>query len=297
MKKNFIRGIAGLVIIIIMCTSPAFAKVWARINGTVKTGEGKPIKGARVNLIFVEDGAKYELMTDKKGGWIKVNIRPGAWTIGFSAEGYEPQNINVVLSAIKKNQPINIRLTSIPKSPLSKGDTLYHQEKYAEALREYQRVLAENQDLYQVYEKIGLCYYRLDDLGNATKAFKLILDKEPGSRNVLINLSAIYLQKGNLEEGMKYFKQLDEESLKYPNIFYNIGILLFNNNQMDMAIDYFKKCLTRNPNYIEGYFQLALAFLNKGDMEKAKINFRKVIELAPESGMAAQAKEMLNSLK
>ncbi|MFQ6083967.1 MAG: tetratricopeptide repeat protein, partial [Candidatus Aminicenantia bacterium] len=283
MKKLLIVSIIVSLVIIMINSYPAYARVWAIVNGTVKTEDGKPIEGAKVILIFSEDGTKYELITDKKGRWMKANVRPGTWTIGIIAKGYEPKNITVFLSAIRRNKPIDIRLTRIPESPLSKGDALYHQKKYNEALQEYQRVLTENQDLYQVYEKIGLCYYRLNDLENAIDAFKLMLDKEPESRNTLINLSAIYLEKGDLEEGMKYFKQLDEESLKDPNIFYNIGILFFKNKQIDMAIDYFNKCLIRDPNYVEGYYQLALANLNKGDMEEAKKNFQKVIELEPES--------------
>lgn len=300
MKKPLIILIITIVVIsviIITNTYNIYAKVWALVNGTVKSEDGKPIKGARVILIFSEDGTKYELATDKKGRWRKANIRPGTWTIGIIAEGYEPQNFTVQLSAIKRNPPIDVRLSRIPESPLSKGDALYQQRKYTEALKEYQRVLAENQDLYQAYDKIGLCYYRLNDLENAIEAFKLMLDKEPQSRDTLINLSAIYFEKGNLEQGMKYFKRLDEKSLEDPNLFYNIGILLFKNNQIDMAIDYLKKCLAVDSSYINGYYQLALANLNKGDLEEAKKNFQKVIELAPESEKASLARKMLESIK
>ncbi len=295
MSKHFIAVIAILGAIMIICTSPAFSKVWARVNGSVKSEDGKPIEGARVILIS-PDGEKKELTTDKKGTWSQVDLRPGQWTIGVMADGYKPDNVTVILSAIKRNPPVDITLAPIPKSPLIKGDALYDQEKYAEAVQEYQRVLAENPDLYQVHDKIGLCYYRLNDLGNAVKAFKLMLEKDPESRSTLLNLSAIYLEKGNLEEGMKYVKQLDEESIKDPKTFYNIGVILFNKNRMDMAIDYFKKCVTRDPTYVDGYYQLALAYLNKGDMEKAKINLQKVIRLAPGSEKAALAKEMVSAL-
>lgn len=274
-----------------------FSQTFAMASGTVKSEDGKPIKGAKVILIYSEDGTKYELITDKKGRWRKANMRSGAWTIGFMAEGYEPQNFNIILSAIKRNPPIDIKLNPIPKSPLLKADSLYQQKKYDEALEEYQRVLADNQDLYLAYYKIGLCYYRLDDIENAIEAFKIMLEKEPQSQDTLINLSAIYFEKENLEEGMKYFKQLDEKSLEDPGIFYNIGILLFKKSQIDMAIDYLQKSLAMDPMYVNAYYQLALLYLNKGDLEEAKTNLRKVIELAPESEKAALAKKMLNNIE
>jgi tetratricopeptide (TPR) repeat protein len=284
-------------VIIMINSSLLFSQLFAIASGTVESEDGKPIKGAKVILIFSEDGTKYELTTDKKGRWRKASMRSGTWTIGFMAEGYEPQNFNVTLSAIKKNPPIDVKLIPIPISPLIKADALYQQKEYDEALKEYQRILTENQDLYQVYDKIGLCYYRLNDIENATEAFKLMLEKEPQSQDTLINLSAIYFEKGDLEEGMKYFEQLDEKSLEDPSLFYNIGILLFENRQIDMAIDYLQKCLAVDPRYVNGYYQLALVYLNKGDLEEAKKNLEKVIKLAPESEKAALAKKMLENIK
>lgn len=279
-----------------MSSQNGYAKVFALVEGTVKSEDGKPIEGATVILIFSEDGTKFEITTDKKGIWRKANIRPGSWTIGFIAEGYEPQNYNIQLSAIKKNPPMDIRLAPIPESPFSKGDTLYGQKKYTEALQAYQDVLSENPDLFQAHDKIGLCYYRLNDYENAIEAFKLMLEKEPQSTDTLVNLSAIYFEKGNLEEGMKYFEQLDEKTLTDPGTFYNIGILLFNNGQIDMAIDYLNKCLALDQNHVDGHYQLALVNLNKGDMEEAKTHLQKVIELAPESEIAALAKNILKNI-
>lgn len=72
------------------------------------------------------------------------------------AEGFEPQNITVELSAIRDNPPIEIRLSPIPESPFTMGDALYSQKKYEEALLEYQMVLKEHPDLYGAHDKIGL---------------------------------------------------------------------------------------------------------------------------------------------
>ncbi len=296
MKKKSVTFSVILAAILIVCSTPAFTAVWARVDGSVKSEDGKPIKGARIILILTESGLKEELKTDKKGKWSKVNLRPGKYTVGIMADGYKPQNVNVDLSSIKKNPPIDIKLAPVPKSPVNTGNTLYKEKKYAEALTEFKRVLAENPELTGLHEKIGLCYYRLNDLDNAVAAFKRMLEKKPGSPDSLINLSSIYLEKGDLEEGMKYFKQLDEKVLKDPAAFYNIGIILFNNNKMEPAIDNFKKCLDRDPNYVNAHYQLGMAYLNQGDMEKAKASLKKVIEVAPDSEKAALAKEMLSGL-
>lgn len=297
MNKKFIIALLSVGILITCCAPTVFAQVLARASGSVTTDKGMPIEGARIILIFSQDGAKVELTTNAKGEWKLVNLHPGRWTIGIMADGYQPQNINVTLSVLKEHPPIDIIMKPIPKHPLSKANALYQQKKYAEALKEYQKALAENQELHQAYERIGLCHYRLGDMDNAIKAFKMMLEKEPQARNVLVNLSAILLEKGNLDEGMKYFKQLDEETINDHSLFYNIGVLLFAREQMEQAIDYFKKCAARDPNYVDAYYQMALAYLNQGNMEEAKKNFQKIIELAPGSDKAAQAKDIIDSLQ
>jgi tetratricopeptide (TPR) repeat protein len=300
MKKpslSFIISCLSLLALLIGSNTSLFSKVFALVEGKVQSADGKPIAGARVIMIFNEDGSKIELTTDKKGMWRKANLRPGAYTIGFIADGYEPENFNVNLSAIKKNPSIDVKLSPIPESPFAKGDALYEQEKYEEALEEYQKVIEENPDLYQAFDKIGICYLRLDDQEKAIEYFKKMLEHDPQSLDTLINLSAIYFEQGNLEEGMKYFKQLDESTLTDKGTFYNIGVLLFKSNQIDMAIDYLRKCVTIEPGFVDGYYQLGLANLNKGDMEEAKKNFKKVIELAPESEKAAAAKSILENIK
>ena len=297
MNKKFIIALLNIGILITCCATPVFAQVLARASGSVTTEKGIPIEGARIILVSSQDGAKVELTTNEKGEWKLVNLHPGKWTIGIMVDGYQPQNINVTLSVLKEHPPIDIVMKPISKHPLSKANDLYQAKKYAEALQEYQKVLAEHQDMHQAYERIGLCHFRLGDLDNAVKAFKMMLEKEPQARNVLLNLSAILFEKGNLEEGMKYFKQLDEETINDHSIFYNIGVLLFAREQMEQAIDYFKKCTARKPDYVDAYYQMALAYLNQGNMEEAKKNFQKIIELAPESDKAAQAKEIIKSLQ
>jgi Tfp pilus assembly protein PilF len=294
-KINVIIG--ALIFITLIMTAYGHTRVFAIASGTVKSEDGKPIQGAKIILIYSEDGTKFELTTDEKGKWIKANIRPGTWTIGFMAEGYEPQNFNVVLSSIKKNPPIDVKLVPVPESPLVKGDTLYQQKEYAAALEEYKKVLSEHPDVPELYDKIGICYYRLDELDKAVEYFKLMLEKEPHSQDTLINLSAIYFKKGEFDEGMKYFNQLDESTLTDPGLFYNIGILFFKNGQIDKAIEYLSKSIELDPDYVDAYYQLALANLNKGNRNEAKQSLEKVIQLAPDSEKAALAKNIIDAMK
>ena len=88
MRKNFIIALLSVGFLIMLWAPPAFSQVYARVKGSVSSEKGIPIEGARIILIFSEDGAKIELTTDEKGEWKLANLRAGTWTIGIIVDGY-----------------------------------------------------------------------------------------------------------------------------------------------------------------------------------------------------------------
>ncbi len=285
-----------MIILAVLAGSDLQAKVWARINGTVTAEDGKPIVGAKVVLVS-PDGEKMETTTDQKGNWRLLNVRPGSWSIGFLAKGFEPKNYTIELSAIRDNPPVNIMLARSPESVFIAGDALYKEHKYQEALQEYQRILDAQPEQVEAYARIGLCYYRLEDVDKALTFFQKALEKGPAAPDILINLGAIYLQKGDLEQGVKYIKQVDEKSITDPSLFYKIGVLFFNEGHIDLAIEYLHKCLALDAGSLETNYQLGLAYLNSGNKEEARKHLQKVIELKPESEKAAFAKKIIEEIK
>jgi tetratricopeptide (TPR) repeat protein len=133
-----------------------------------------------------------------------LNLRPGSWSVGFLAKGFESKNYNIELSAIRDNPPVNIKLAHTPESVFIAADALYREHKYQAALQEYQIILDAQPEQVEAYARIGLCYYRLEDVDKALTFFEKALEKGPAAPDIFINLGAIYLQKGDLEQGVKY---------------------------------------------------------------------------------------------
>jgi tetratricopeptide (TPR) repeat protein len=292
-KTTIMFLISCLVLLVGICLN-VHASTWAKVQGSVKGPDGKPIKDAKIELIS-QEGEKSEIKTDDKGKWIAANLSPGDWKIQISASGYQSQSMQATLTAIRDNKPIDVVLTKTQKSILQKGNELYQMGKYQEAIKAYEQVLVENPNFYAVYEQIGMCYFRLNDMENAVKTLKLLLEKSPGDEKALITLSTIYLDSKQLQEALTYFKLLKEDNVKDPNVFYNFGILYFKENQMDTAIEFLNKCIQRDSNYYKAYYQLGLVYVNKGNMDEAKKNFQKVVELNAESEEAKLARGMLDS--
>ncbi len=58
---------------------------------------------------------------------------------------------------------------------LVKGKTFYIQEKYLEAISDYEETLEINYNLPTVHYKLGVCYFMVEDYGQAEREFKAII--------------------------------------------------------------------------------------------------------------------------
>lgn len=295
------------VFILLFFSTLAFPQAWrgkGRLRGVVLSEDGKPIAEVKITLELVSYGTMLELTTDENGKWTAANIRGGEWNIDFWADGYEPKRISTTVSEVLRSKPIEISLKRTEKSIvsekvselLSKGNELYTQKRYEEAIEEYKNILEANPGLYVINRNIGNCYYELEDYDSAIKYYEKVLEEEPDSEETLITLGNIYLEKGELEKGLSYFEKIDEEKITNPLTFYNIGTSFFNKGKIDKAIDYYSKAISLNPDLADAYYQLGLCYINANEKLKAKDNLTKFIELAPDTDKAATARKLLEFL-
>jgi len=306
-SRRVIR-ILNLLMIFILISAAAYAQDWrgkGRLKGVVLAEDGKPIEGCKVILTYPRYNATLEFLTNKKGGWTAAMVRGGIWNIDFVAEGYEIKKISTTVSEVLRGKPIEVRLKRTEKRVVTekisgllvKGNELFNQGKYQEALEEYERIEEENPLFYQIHLNIGNCYYELGDTEKAIQNYQVVIENDPQYVEALVSLGNIYLEKGDLEKGLSYIKEIKEEGITNPLTFYNIGTLFFNKGKTDFAIEYYAKTIELDPNLSDAYYQIALCYVHKNDKERAIENFEKFLEIDPDSPKAANVKNMIEYLK
>ena len=70
-----------------------------------------------------------------------------------------------------------------------------------------------------------------------------------------------------------------------------------NKKQPAAAVEYFNKAVTQDPKSHLGYYYRGLALIQAQKPKQSKADFEKVLELAPDSPEAKDAKEYLKSIK
>lgn len=313
MKYRKFQIFIAIVLFSVLLLNPLYAQKSrgkGRLKGTVLDEAENPIKNAKVVLLFEDEITKFETTTDKKGIWSVIALGTGKFRVTATADGYVPANTLVFVRQLSKNPLVVLKLKAMDKAVVSedlveflkKGNELYKEKKYDEAITTFQKVIEKAPDVYQISYKIGDCYREKGDLHKAIEIYEEVIKKAKEKKDIstaakaLGAIGGIYLNKQELEKAQSYFKQSIEMNPEDEILAYNVGEINLNSNNIDAAITYFKMASKIKPTWNVPYLKLGYAYLNKGDFPTAIEMFNKVVELDPDSQEAMTAKEIIKSL-
>ena len=289
----------------------------ARMGGTVTDKAGKPVVGAAVKITFDQPGGStFESATDKKGEFSFLGLGTGSYIVSVTAKGYVPFQTSVRVSQIDKNPKLQVKLDKEAAGSglvqdestfqiLDQANQFYKDEKYDTAMAMYQEFLDKNPGAYQVLLNIGDCYREKGDYDKAVENYNKLVEhaksdpamgKTIGAKG-LAAIGLCFLKQGKIAESQDYFKRSIEMAPQDENLPYNVAEIYFSNQQVDDAIRYYEMAIQIKPDWADPYLRLAYAYLNKGDMAKAGENLEKFLKLEPEGERAAQAKNILATIK
>jgi tetratricopeptide (TPR) repeat protein len=81
MMKQYFVVLTLLILVAGLCASPAFAQDTGSVKGVCKDVDGKPIVGATVEWVNIENGRKYDIKTNNKGEYFSLGIALGHYKV------------------------------------------------------------------------------------------------------------------------------------------------------------------------------------------------------------------------
>jgi len=289
-----------------------------RLGGVVLDLEGKPIVGVDVSVTYTrETNLKFEAKTDKKGEWSLLGLGTGAWTLTAAAPGYDPVTQSVQVSQLNVNPKvvIHLRKASRPGGAfvedektleiLERGNQLYKDGKYDEAIVAFQEFRSLNPKAYQVDLNIADCLREKGEYDKAIETYNSVITVASADlvvgREIVAKAQAgignTYLKQNKIQEAQEFFQKSVENSPKDEILAYNVGEIYFSNGNMDEALKYFGIAAQITPNWPDPYLKLAYVYLNKGDNPNAIAQLEKFLTLEPEGERAGLARNILNAIK
>jgi hypothetical protein len=327
--KKSISIIAIAALMLLVAVSAFAAEDWRgnnRVAGfVVDKATGQPVKGAKVSLRLQKGGkGGPDTTTDNNGRWAVLGLTFGPWNIDVEAPGYTTRQMSTNISEGQRLPPMKVELEKeAPPEPVANpadapveqvkiggvtvtpevaaaieaGNKLITEQKYKEAVAEYEKaypVLSSNVGLKFA---LARAYYGAGELKKAIVLLDEAYKADPSNTQTALLLANMLIEDGQLDKGKELVGQLPAGSVTDPTIFINMGIAAMNKKQPAVAIDYFTKAIALDEKRYEGYYYRGLASIQMSKAKDAKPDLNKVIELAPDSSEAKEAKEYLKSIK
>jgi len=182
-----------------------------------------------------------------------------------------------------------------PKIVVAIGQIYFRQNNYQEAIKAFEKAIKLNKNYVVAYSNLGYTYMSLREWDKAIQNFRIIL-KYPNltSPHYVYNaVGWVYYEKNEFRKSIEELKKAIELKKNYAIAYYNLGLSLMGLEDFDQAINEFKNAIKYQPDLVQPHNQLALIYLKKNMKQKARKKFQKVMELAPESLLAEEAKNYL----
>jgi tetratricopeptide (TPR) repeat protein len=276
-----------------------------RVKGTVTDTEGQPVAQATVKLFHVKSGSGFDVKTDDRGEWAGNWLRNGLWYIDFEKEGFIPKKISLEIHETMKNQDnlVSLKRTKAPVLPkelldqLDKGNKLYAENKFDEAIAEYKAILANRPEFYQVNINIGNALMKKEDYAAALSSYQLVLEKDPTNAEALISSGNCHVELKDFAKALEAFSRIDIEDISDPVTLYNIALIFFENGDSAKAVAYWSQSVKVKSDFVDSYYQLGLAHLRQNESAPALEAFKKYLEFDAESERADQVRGFISYLE
>jgi tetratricopeptide (TPR) repeat protein len=321
LRKSLVVLSALLVALVLTGAVSAQVRGTGRLQGVVTDkATGKPVADATV-VLNLKGGntAPITTKTDSKGRWAALGMLGGNWDVDISAAGYDTQRGSAAISELQRLPTVQTQLVPAAKqepapaaeaptqvgSGVAKeiveavraGEELMKQEKYKEAVPQFEKAMAGLPDNVQLKQVLAQAYYKAGDLKKAIGMLEQVTSADPTNIGASLLLVNLYLENKQLSEGKLLLDGLPAGSVTDPTVYTNVGILFLNGGKQQDAWNYFDKAVTLDSKGAENYYYRGLAALQLKKTKEAKADFEQVIALAPDSAEARDSKQLLAGLK
>ncbi|MCY3928048.1 MAG: carboxypeptidase regulatory-like domain-containing protein [Acidobacteria bacterium] len=311
-------GIAGLLLATLLS-----AQGWAgrgRLSGTVEDSEGNAVEGASIKLTLDGTGPEEEVVTNRRGRWVRAGLRSGEWIVLVSKPGFVPTEHTVTLNeyATGADRPVletalqparagadgaaaltDDAAAQAARGLLEQGNDLIRIEDFEGAIQVFSEALPSLPDAAKVSVLVIIAQNQArlerDDeaIANLEQALSLAPDNVDALRLISRRLTAL----GRSEEAQQYLARLPEDLQADPEILLREGVDLYNQNDFEGAVEKLTAAIEGEPEWADAYYYRGLARMAAMQNEAALEDFRKLIELAPDDPRADEAKQFAEYLE
>lgn len=180
---------------------------------------------------------------------------------------------------------------------LKKGISLYEEKKYADAIKEYEKISKVDPKYLEAQYEKALALAALEKKDELKAFFE-----DLHAKNLMPEFPTLYTLYGSFLSDQKEFDQSEKifkEGEKYlpnsSNFLYNFAILHVRKEESQKAVDLLKRIITQDPNHGSSHYLLGAIALDNGKIVEASLAMMSYLAIAPNGRHAEKAINNLNA--
>ena len=245
--------------------------------------------------------------SNKKGEFTVNGLAGGEWTLEFSKDGFDPQSGKVTVNENGGSPDITVKLAKHVervdpgvelKAKADEGMALLQGQKYAEARKIFEDLLAKFPDVVQLNAYIAQGYAGENNIPKAVEHMRIASDKDPANAEMRLVLADLIMESGDKPAALEMMKAIDIAQVKNPLPFINASISLINESKTDEAVAMLNRVATQFPAQAETYYYRGRAYVAAKKYPEAKADLEKFVSVAaPDARELPDAKKILEQIK
>jgi tetratricopeptide (TPR) repeat protein len=184
---------------------------------------------------------------------------------------------------------------SIPQTHFFKGYIHWSLERWDEAASAFRRALEIHTHYTNARNFLADCLTKMGRHQEALDQLEIALRDQafPNREKIHLNRSVVYKELGRLEDALDALRAAVAEQPRYYPAHYEMARLLEEMRRPEQALRAYESAAPGFREDPEFQLDYGSALLRAGDADQAKVKLRRVLDLAPGSHAAEQARELL----
>ena len=140
------------------------------------------------------------------------------------------------------------------------AQSLYHQEKYPEAITQFEKLVELGEGSEFVHSRLGAAWTKEKNYKKAIEEYNLALDYEKENFVTHFNLGKLYAAIGNLRSSESHLLMaILLKDVSVDEEYYTLGLTYKLAEEYKRALDYFNKAVEENPDNQQAWYERAIA--------------------------------------
>lgn len=193
----------------------------------------------------------------------------------------------------------NVVVNEDPAKTIARGIELYDEEKYAEAIEEFDKININDTSYANAQYETALSYYKLENYKQAEEILEELLEYKIRfnfKHRVYLLLGNAYDDEKNHEKALEVFT----EGLKhYPyqhNLFYNRGLVYENLKQYDKAMADYQSAIQGNMYHASSHLRLGILAANEGYYQQAMLSLMTFCYISPDDSRVPSVASLMDKM-